>query len=78
MEAQSFGCHERMFFPSYWFPRCGRGWLQGGAARRHGIGLIKEDADQMAGIFYLRDRGIVRAFRYKAIEDEPDYLGLIG
>jgi hypothetical protein len=59
-------------------PEVWKGWLQGGAARNHGIGLIKEDADQMPGIFYLRDRGIVRAFRYKTIADEPDYLGLIG
>ena len=39
--------------------------------------MIKEDADQMPGIFYLRERAIVRAFRYKTIADEPDYLKLI-
>jgi hypothetical protein len=39
--------------------------------------MIKEDADQMPGIFYLRHRAIVRAFRYRTIADEPDYLKLI-
>ena len=57
-------------------PRVWKGWLQG-ALRNHGIGMIKEDADQMPGIFYLRDRAIVRAFRYRTIADEPDYMGLI-
>ena len=49
----------------------------GGSIRKHGIGMIKEDAEQMPGIFYLRDRAIVRAFRYKTIADEPDYLKII-
>jgi hypothetical protein len=62
----------QLLVPAVW-----KGWLEGGAARRHGIGLIKEDADQMPGIFYLRDRGIVRAFRYKTIADQPDYLKII-
>ncbi len=53
-----------------------KAWLLG-AVRKHGIGMIKEDADQMPGIFYLRKRAIVRAFRYKTIADEPDYLKLI-
>jgi hypothetical protein len=45
--------------------------------QKHGIGMIKEDADQMPGIFYLQKRAIVRAFRYKTIADQPDYLKLI-
>jgi peroxiredoxin len=53
-----------------------KAWLQG-AIRKYGIGMIKEDADQMPGIFFLRQRAIVRAFRYKTIADEPDYLKLI-
>jgi hypothetical protein len=57
-------------------PHVWKAWLQG-AFRKHGIGLVKEDGDQMPGIFYLRDRKIVRAFRYRTIADEPDYLGLI-
>jgi hypothetical protein len=51
-------------------------WLDGGL-RKYGVGMIKEDGDQMPGIFYLRDRAIARAFRYKTIADEPDYLKLI-
>jgi hypothetical protein len=57
-------------------PEVWKGWLRG-ALFKHGIGTIKEDGDQMPGIFYLRDRAIVRAFRYKTIADEPDYLRLI-
>ena len=53
-----------------------KAWLQG-AIRKHGFGMIKEDADQMPGIFFLRQRVIVHAFRYKTIADEPDYLKLI-
>jgi hypothetical protein len=45
--------------------------------QNHGIGMIKEDADQMPGIFYLRQRAIVRAYRYRTIADRPDYLKLI-
>jgi hypothetical protein len=60
-----------LLVPAVW-----KAWLQG-AVRKHGIGMIKEDGDQMPGIFYLRDRAIVRAFRYKTIADEPDYLKLI-
>jgi hypothetical protein len=63
----------QLLVPAVW-----KGWLPGGAALKHGVGLIKEDADQMPGIFFLRERGVVRAFRYKTIADEPDYLGLIG
>ena len=63
----------QLLVPAVW-----KSWLPGGAALKHGVGLVKEDADQMPGIFFLRDRGIVRAFRYKTIADEPDYLGLIG
>jgi hypothetical protein len=63
----------QLLVPAVW-----KSWLPGGAARKQGMGMNKEDADQMPGIFYLRDRGIVRAFRYKTIADEPDYLGLIG
>lgn len=60
-----------LLVPAVW-----KAWLQG-AIRKYGIGMIKEDADQMPGIFYLRQRVIVRAFRYKTIADEPDYLKLI-
>lgn len=54
-----------------------RGWLKG-ALFHYGIDVVfKEDAHQMPGIFFLKDRRIVRGFRYKSIADEPDYLKLI-
>jgi hypothetical protein len=63
-------------FSHFLVPKVWKAWL-GGSIRKHGIGVIKEDAEQMPGIFYLRDRAIVRAFRYKTIADEPDYLKII-
>jgi len=54
-----------------------RGWLKG-AMFKYGIGMIKEDADQMPGVFFLKDRKIVRVFRHRTIADEPDYLKLVG
>jgi hypothetical protein len=53
------------------------GWLKG-AMFKYGIGLIKEDAYQMPGVFFLKERKIVRAFRHRTIADEPDYLKLVG
>jgi hypothetical protein len=53
------------------------GWLKG-ALFKYGIGRIKEDAEQMPGVFFLKDRKIVRAFRHRTIADEPDYLKLVG
>jgi hypothetical protein len=54
-----------------------RGWLKG-AMFKYGIGMIKEDAEQMPGVFFLKSRKIERAFRHKTIADEPDYLKLVG
>ena len=76
MPAQSFSCRERISFRTSSVPAVWKAWL-GGSIRKHGIGMIKEDAEQMPGIFYLRDRAIARAFRYKTIADEPDYLKII-
>jgi hypothetical protein len=53
-----------------------KGWLRGAIAS-HGIGLIREDASQMPGVFFLRDRAIVSFFRHRTTADRPDYLGLI-
>ena len=53
-----------------------KGWLKG-AMFKYGIGLIREDGYQMPGVFFLKDRKIVRAFRHREISDEPDYLKLI-
>jgi len=54
-----------------------RGWFKG-ALFKYGIGVPKEDGDQMPGVFFLKDRKIVRAFRHKSIADEPDFLKLVG
>lgn len=56
--------------------RVWKGWLSG-ALRKYGIGRVQEDGNQMPGIFFLKDRRIVRGFRYESIADEPDYLKLI-
>jgi hypothetical protein len=59
-------------------PTVWRGWLFKGAMRKYGIGMIKEDAEQMPGVFFLKNRKIERAFRHRTIADEPDYLKLVG
>ena len=59
-----------IFQPAVW-----KGWLQD-AMIKHGIGLIREDASQMPGVFFLRERTIVRSFRHRTIADRPDYLRL--
>jgi hypothetical protein len=64
----------------YWqslHPAVLMGWLKG-ALFKYGIGWIREDAEQMPGVFFLKERKIVRAFRHRTIADEPDYLKLVG
>jgi peroxiredoxin len=63
-------------FSHFFVPTVVKAWLSGGISR-YGIGMIKEDADQMPGIFFLKNRAIVRAYRYRTIADQPDYLKLI-
>jgi peroxiredoxin len=53
------------------------GWFKG-ALFKYGIGMIKEDGEQMPGVFFLKDRKIARAFRHRNISDEPDFLKLVG
>jgi len=52
------------------------GWLKG-ALFQHGIGKIVGDGFQMPGVFFLKERRVVRGFRYKTIADEVDYLRLV-
>lgn len=59
------------FQPAVW-----KGWMRS-ALIKHGVGLIREDASQMPGVFFLRDRAIVRSFRHRTIADRPDYLRLV-
>ncbi|MGD0912548.1 MAG: hypothetical protein ABR928_11665 [Terracidiphilus sp.] len=54
-----------------------KGWLKG-AMLKYGVGMIKEDAEQMPGVFFIKERKVVRAFRHRTIADEPDYLKLAG
>ena len=49
------------------------GWLMG-ALFKYGIGLIKEDGEQMPGVFFLKDRKLERALCHRTIADQPDYL----
>src|SRR5580704_4396874 len=51
-------------------PTVWKGWLKGA--------MIKEDAEQMPGVFFLKERKIARAFRHRTIADEPDYVKLVG
>jgi thiol-disulfide isomerase/thioredoxin len=53
------------------------GWLKG-AIFKHGIGMIRQDGQQMQGLFFLKGARIVRRFVYKTIADEPDYLKMVG
>jgi len=60
-----------LLVPAVW-----KGWLNG-ALRKYGIGRMREDAHQMPGVFFLRERRIASVFRYRTIADEPDFLKLI-
>jgi hypothetical protein len=73
----AFGLSRRNVFLNVLSPAVWKGWLKG-AMFKYGIGTIHEDGDQMPGVFFLKDRRIVRGFRYQSIADEPDYLKLIG
>jgi hypothetical protein len=63
-------------FSQFFIPAVWKAWLLG-AVQKHGIGMIKEDVSQMPGIFFLQNRAILRAYRYRTIADQPDYLKLI-
>ena len=42
---------------------------------RYGMGSAgKEDATQLPGVFFIRDRQIKKAFRHKGMADRPDYV----
>jgi hypothetical protein len=71
-----FQIRRKSVFSQFLIPGVWKAWLLG-AVRQHGIGMIREDADQMPAVFYLRERAIAREYRYKTIADRPDYLKLI-
>jgi hypothetical protein len=63
-------------FSHFFQPAVVKAWVMG-AIRSYGIGLIREDGEQMPGVFFLRDGKIANFFRYRTIADRPDYLALI-
>ena len=56
-------------------PTVVKAWAMG-AIRSFGFGLLREDAHQMPGVFFVREGRIVNFFRYRTIADRPDYLAL--
>jgi len=48
-----FQLPRKNIFSHFFVSAVWKAWL-GGSIRKHGIGMIKEDAEQMPGIFYLR------------------------
>jgi hypothetical protein len=72
----AFQIRRKSVFTQFLIPAVWKAWLLG-AVRQHGIGMVKEDADQMPAVFYLRERAIAGEYRYKTIADRPDYLKLI-
>jgi peroxiredoxin len=57
-----------MIRPAVWI-----GWLRG-AIFKYRIGLLKEDIQQMPGVFFLKDRAIANLYRHHTIADRPNYL----
>ncbi|MGA7312788.1 MAG: SelL-related redox protein [Silvibacterium sp.] len=60
----------QLFRPAVWI-----GWFKG-AVFKYRIGLLKEDIQQMPGVFFLRDRAIANVYRHRTIADRPNYLEL--
>lgn len=58
----------QLFRPAVWIA-----WLKG-AMFKYRIGLLKEDIQQMPGVFFLKDRAIANVYRHRTIADRPDYL----
>ncbi len=44
---------------------------------RYGVGMARgEDKTQLPGVFFLRNRTIVKGYRHKTLADRPDYVRL--
>ena len=71
-----FGLGKTNPFSHFLRPTVVKAWVTG-AIRSYGIGLIKEDAEQMPGVFYLKDGKIAKFYRYRTIADQVDYLAMI-
>jgi hypothetical protein len=72
-----FGLGRTNPFSHFFRPAVVKAWLTG-AIRSYGIGLIKEDGEQMPGVFYVKNGKIANFYRYRTIADRPDYLALVG
>jgi hypothetical protein len=70
-----FGLGRTNPFSHFFQPAVVKAWIMG-AIRSYGIGLIREDGEQMPGVFFIRDGKIENFFRYRTIADRPDYLAL--
>ncbi|HEX4020191.1 MAG TPA: SelL-related redox protein [Acidobacteriaceae bacterium] len=70
-----FHLERRHPFTYFLQPTVWKGWMRT-VFGKYGVGMIREDAHQMPGVFFLRDGRIVRSFRYKTIADQPNYLKL--
>ena len=58
--------------PAVWI-----GWFRG-AIFKYGIGLPKEDIQQLTGVFFLKDRAIANVYRHRTMADRPNYLKIAG
>ncbi len=72
-----FGLGKTNPFSHFFRPAVVKAWVTG-AIRSYGIGLIKEDGEQMPGVFYLKNGMIANFYRYRTIADCPDYLSMVG
>jgi hypothetical protein len=70
-----FALGRTSIFSHFFRPAVVKAWVMG-AFRAYGIGLIREDGEQMPGVFFLRDGKIANFFHYRTIADRPDYLAL--
>ncbi len=71
-----FGLGRTNPFSHFFQPAVVKAWVMG-AVRAYGIGLIREDGEQMPGVFYLKGGKIANFYRYRTIADRPDYLALV-
>jgi hypothetical protein len=72
-----FGLGRTNPFSHFFRPAVVKAWVTG-AIRSYGIGLIKEDGEQMPGVFYLKGGKVANFYRYNTIADRPDFLALVG
>jgi len=61
----------QMLKPAVWL-----GWLKR-TVRKYGIGEVRGDSAQMAGVFFLNGAKVVRKFIHRSMADQPDYLRLV-